>query len=106
MKYKGYTGVVEYDEDAQCLHGRVIGIRDVITFQADNCSEIIKEFHQSVDYYLEFCAERGEGPEKSYSGQFVLRIDPKLHRQIVNAAREKSLTMNGFINYILENYFK
>jgi predicted HicB family RNase H-like nuclease len=32
MKYKGYTGVVEYDDDAHMFHGEVIGLKDVITF--------------------------------------------------------------------------
>ena len=33
LKYKGYTGVVELDEGSVMLFGRVIGLRDVITFQ-------------------------------------------------------------------------
>ncbi len=73
MKYKGYTGVVELDEESAVLFGRVIGLRDVITFQGSSVAEVIQAFHDSVDDYLEFCAERGESPEKPYSGQFVLR---------------------------------
>ena len=61
MKYKGYTAVVELDEEQSVLFGRVIGLRDVITFQAETVSQAIEEFHQSVDSYLEFCAQRGSG---------------------------------------------
>ena len=32
MKYKGYTAVVELDEEQSVLFGRVIGLRDAITF--------------------------------------------------------------------------
>ena len=80
MKYKGYTGVVEFDEESGTLFGHVIGLRDFITFQGDSVAEVTQAFHDSVDVYLELCAERGESPEKPYSGQFVLRIDPRLHR--------------------------
>ena len=73
MKYKGYTGIVELEEGSEILFGRVIGLRDVITFQGESVAEITQAFHDSVDDYLEFCAERGESPEKPYSGQFVLR---------------------------------
>jgi predicted HicB family RNase H-like nuclease len=38
--YKGYLGKVEYDDEARLLHGEVVGIRDVVTFQADSASEI------------------------------------------------------------------
>ena len=73
MKYKGYTGIVELDEESGTLFGRVIGLRDVITFQGESVAEIVQAFHDSVDDYLEFCVQRGESPEKPYSGQFVLR---------------------------------
>ena len=56
MKYKGYTGVVELDEESAVLFGRVIGLRDVITFQGSSVTEVIRAFHDSVDDYLEFCA--------------------------------------------------
>ncbi len=39
-------------------------------------------FHDSVDDYLTFCAERGEEPEKPYSGKFVVRVEPELHKNI------------------------
>jgi predicted HicB family RNase H-like nuclease len=68
MKYKGYTGIVEFDEASGVLFGRVIGLRDVITFEGESVAEVIQAFHDSVDVYLEFCAERGESPEKPYSG--------------------------------------
>ena len=58
MKYKGYLGQVTYDEEAKIFHGEVIGLRAVITFQADNAKDIEKEFHASVDDYLAWCKER------------------------------------------------
>lgn len=33
MKYKSYTGHVEYDDEAKIFHGEVLGIKDVVTFQ-------------------------------------------------------------------------
>ena len=95
MKYKGYTGVVEFDEESGALFGHVIGLRDGITFQGDSVAEVIQAFHDSVDDYLEFCAERGESPEKPYSGQFVLRIDPRLHRVMSHAAEERGASLNS-----------
>ena len=36
--------------------------------------------------YLEMCEEDGSDPDKPYSGQFQIRVDPLLHRQIATAA--------------------
>ena len=105
MKYKGYAGVVELDEESGVLFGRVIGLRDVITFQGTSVAEVVQAFHDSVDDYLEFCAERGESPEKPYSGHFVLRIDPQLHRVMSHAAEERGASLNSLIEDRLKESF-
>jgi predicted HicB family RNase H-like nuclease len=105
LKYKGYTGIVEFDEESGCLFGRVVGLLDFITFQGDSVAEVIQAFHDSVDVYLELCAERGESPERPYSGQFVLRIDPHLHRAISHAAEERGLSLNSLIEENLKTTF-
>ncbi|HOD84546.1 MAG: hypothetical protein BWX88_00884 [Planctomycetes bacterium ADurb.Bin126] len=63
MRYRGYEARVEPDPRAGILHGEVVGIRDVITFQAESADQIEQAFHDSVDYYLGFCRRRGEHPE-------------------------------------------
>jgi predicted HicB family RNase H-like nuclease len=105
MKYKGYTGIVEFDEESGSLFGRVVGLRDLITFQGDSVAGVIQAFHDSVDVYLELCADRGESPEKPYSGHFVLRIDPHLHRAVSHAAEERGLSLNSLIEENLKTTF-
>lgn len=67
MEYKGYIGHVEFDDEADILHGEVINIRDVVTFQATSVKEVHKAFRESVDDYLEFCLSRDESPDKPFS---------------------------------------
>ena len=62
MEYKGYLAQVEFDDEASLFHGEVINIRDVITFQGQSVDELRQAFEDSVEDYLEFCAERGEQP--------------------------------------------
>jgi predicted HicB family RNase H-like nuclease len=105
MRYKGYTGVVEFDESANVLFGRVIGLRDVITFQGESVAEVTQAFHDSVDVYLEFCEQRGKSPEKPYSGKFVLRLEPELHRTITQAAEVQNISLNALVESTLEKAF-
>ena len=60
MKYKGYIGQVTYDDEARLFHGRVIGLKDVITFQGKTADEINQAFKDSVDHYLAWCKELGQ----------------------------------------------
>jgi predicted HicB family RNase H-like nuclease len=97
MKYKGYLGRVEYDDEAKLFHGQVIGLKDIITFQGTSVKELEKAFHDSVNDYLQWCKERGDKPEKTYSGEFRLRIDPSLHAQLVQEATLKGESLNEYI---------
>lgn len=102
MKYKGYVGHVEYDDEAKIFHGEVLGIKDVVTFQGTTVDEIEKAFQDSVDDYLAFCAERGEDPDKPFSGKFNLRIPPELHAKLSIAAQIQGESLNNYIMKILQ----
>jgi len=82
MEYKGYVGKVEFDDEAGIFHGEVLDTRDVITFQGRSVAELKTAFQESIDDYLAFCNERGEEPDRPFSGQFVTRVPPELHRQV------------------------
>ena len=102
MEYKGYIGVVEFDDDAGIFHGELVNTRDVITFQGESVAEIKKAFRESVDDYLEFCRKRGEEPDKPFSGKLVLRMQPSLHRALAVEARSGKKSLNSLIVERLE----
>jgi predicted HicB family RNase H-like nuclease len=106
MRYKGYLGTVEYDADAKILRGEVSGLRDVVTFQADSVTGIEKAFRDSVNDYLAFCQQRGEKPEKPCSGQFVVRVGSKLHRELTAIAKSTGQSLNSIVKEYLEHQIK
>jgi predicted HicB family RNase H-like nuclease len=97
MEYQGYIGKVEFDDEAGIFHGEVIGTRDVITFQGQSVAELKTAFQESIDDYLAFCKQRGEEPNKPFSGQFVTRIPPELHRQVNLAASISGKSLNAWV---------
>jgi predicted HicB family RNase H-like nuclease len=97
MEYKGYIGKVEFDDEAGIFHGEVLDTRDVITFQGQSVAELKTAFEESVDDYLAFCKQRGEEPNKPFSGQFVTRIPPELHRQANQAASASGKSLNAWV---------
>ena len=101
MEYKGYSAKIEFDEDANIFHGEIINLRDVITFEGETVDGLRQAFQQSVDDYLEFCAARGEDPEKPYSGKFVVRVEPELHKRISIEARKRGVSINALVGEAL-----
>lgn len=102
MEYKGYFGRVEYDESGEIFFGRVINIDDVITFESESAKEIKQAFRDSLDDYLEFCAELGKQPSKPYSGKFVFRTTPELHEKIAVAAAKEDKSINTWIEEVVK----
>lgn len=102
MQYKGYIGIVEFDDEAEIFHGEVINTRDVITFQGTTVEEIKQAFAESIEDYLDFCLSRGEEPEKPFSGKFNLRLPTSLHREAVIAASKEGKSLNSWLVEIIK----
>lgn len=84
LKYKGYTGSVEFYEEDECLFGKVQGLHGTsISYEGSNVEEIRNDFREAIDYYLESCKERDIEPAKPYSGRFVVRMSSDLHHLYV-----------------------
>ncbi|TJW09871.1 type II toxin-antitoxin system HicB family antitoxin [Parvibacter caecicola] len=73
-------------------------MRDGIYFEAESAADIERAFHEVVDDYLAFCAEKGKSPEKSYKGSFNVRISPELHRAAATVAAIKNESPNQFVS--------
>lgn len=102
LKYKGYVGVVAFDDEAEIFYGEVINMSDVVTFQGESAHELKQAFIDSVNDYLDFCAERGEEPEKPFSGKLNLRLTPELHRDAYLLAKQKGISLNTWITQTIE----
>ena len=102
MNYQGYSAKIQLDEENGLFHGEVLGIADVVTFQGTTVKQLTKAFKDSVDDYLAFCEERGEEPNKPYSGKLMLRTAPELHRMAASAAEAEDVSLNVWITQCIE----
>lgn len=68
LTYKGLVGEAAFDEESGFFHGEVVGVRDVITFQALSAAGLQKAFEESIEDYLEMCRASGDEPPLSVSG--------------------------------------
>ena len=102
LKYKGYSGSVEYSEADDCLFGKVQGMdKDCISYEGETLSGLRHDFEEALDAYLESCKERGVIPRRPFSGRLVLRMSSELHGRVALAAAGLGTTINEFINRAL-----
>jgi predicted HicB family RNase H-like nuclease len=98
LKYKGYTGSVEYSEEDKCLFGKVQGLsKDSITYEGSTVEELTDDFESAIDEYLQLCEEKGIQPRKPYSGVLNVRLSPEVHSGAAMAAQKAGITINAFI---------
>jgi len=97
FEYKGYFGQFRYEPGDEAFHGVVVGLRDVIHFQGTCVAELRESFQDSVDDYLKWCEEEGSEPEKPFTGRFIVRISPDLHRRISLKAKLGGVSLNQWV---------
>ena len=104
MEYKGYIGSVEFSEEDCVFHGKVQGIRALISYEGSTAQELIDDFHTAINDYLELCEKENVEPEKAYKGSFNVRISPELHKKAVVYAYSQQTSLNRVMEDALYNY--
>jgi len=104
MEYKGYCGTVEYSAVDNVLHGSVIGIKGLISYEGNNVFDLKKDFEEAVDDYLEMCSAEGVEPQKVYKGKFNVRVSPELHKALANYSAMHGQTLNSTVEEAIKRY--
>lgn len=108
LRYKGYIAKIQFSSEDELLHGKIEGIRDHISFESESAADIMDEFRDAVNDYLDMCKELGRSPDKVYNGVFNVRIDKNLHRKIAEIAIANNVSLNACVedaicDYVEEN---
>ncbi len=95
-----YTKMVEWSDEDQCFIGRCPEIMGGGVHGQDE-AKVYAELCQAVEEMIELIhADGQELPEllsaKKFSGKFVLRVEPALHRRLAAKALAAGESLNGY----------
>lgn len=93
MTYKGYSARVEFDDEDGLFVGRVAGLRDGVNFHGETVPDLRAAFREAVDGYIDVCARVGKTPQKPFSGQLMVRVDPAVHARAALAAELAGMSL-------------
>jgi predicted HicB family RNase H-like nuclease len=102
IEYKGFTGAIEFDPELRLFTGHVVDLRDEIYFEGDSVEALEASMKRAVDHYLDVCRERGEDPERPFSGKLNVRLGSELHRAAVIAAAAEGESLNNWLVRVVE----
>jgi len=97
LVYKGFSGTVEFSFADRVFYGKIFGINDLISYEGRTVDEIEKAFQEAVEEYLEICKAMGKEPEKTFKGNFNVRIKPELHKLAAYEATVRGISLNDFV---------
>lgn len=107
LEYKGYHGTVNFNEEDNVLFGKIIGINDLVNYEAESVGELRDAFAEAVDDYLETCLEFGKEPNKHFKGVFNVRAGSPRHSVLALIAAKKQMKLNELVNvafdYLINN---
>lgn len=104
LTYKGYTGSKVIDEESDVLHGKILFIDDLVTYEGERPSELKAAFEEAVDDYIATCKVIGKEPQRPYTGSFNVRVTPELHRAAAQRAVQDGIKLNRVVVSALESY--
>lgn len=55
LKYKHFTGSVEFSADDEVFFGKIEGINDLVMFEGTSVNELKSAFEEAVEDYIELC---------------------------------------------------
>lgn len=97
LEYKGYAGSVEFSATDECMFGKLLYIRDLVTYEATTAKSLVKEFRAATDDYLKTCATRGKAPDTPFKGSLNVRLGSTLHRGAALAAQREGVKINEYV---------
>lgn len=104
LTYKGYRGSVSFSGEDKVFYGKVLGIRDSVSFEGTDVKQLEEDFHNVVDDYLDACKAAGRDPDKEFRGVFNVRIKPELHKKAYYYALDHHMTLNELMTTSLDSY--
>ncbi len=102
MKFGEYEAVISFDPEIAMFRGEFVGLNGGADFYADSIRKLKKEGEISLRLFLKFAEEKKIGPRKRFSGQFVLRLKPEVHKKYALMAKANNLSLNQILSQTLE----
>ena len=103
MTHKGYTARIEFDDRDNIFVGRVLGLRNIISFHGETVTQLRREFKIAIEDFLRDCKNQGIRPEKPASGKLMLRVPPEVHGAALVAAKAAGKSLNQWASELLQD---
>jgi predicted HicB family RNase H-like nuclease len=102
LRHKGFTASVEVDIDDGLLVGHLLGTTDIVAFHATDMATLKSAFVEAVEDYIVTCKKVGKDPKRTASGNLMIRVDPAVHRDAIEAAQSEGKSLSQWSEDVIK----
>lgn len=102
MIIDNHQAAINFDPETEMFRGVILGLNGGADFYASTVTGLKKEFKKSLEIYLDECEKNDIDPYKNYSGKFVTRVEPELHKKIDIASSNEKKSLNAWVTETLK----
>jgi predicted HicB family RNase H-like nuclease len=106
MEYRGYIGSVDFSSEDEVFHGRLEGIRDLVTYEGTDVESLKRSFRDAVEDYIDMCRDKNKPPDVPFKGSFNVRVGRDLHKRAAIYSAEHNKRLNAVVTEALERYLE
>ena len=96
MRYKGYTALVDFDAEDGTLWGRLAGIEDGVSFEAETPHALRAAFEDAVDDYILTCSKIDKRPETPTSDVVAFHLPRDLRVRAAERAHAEGRSLDDW----------
>ncbi|MEO0348044.1 MAG: type II toxin-antitoxin system HicB family antitoxin [Pseudomonadota bacterium] len=104
LSYKGFYGLISFDQQEKIFYGKVEFIKDLANYEATDAETLISSFKDAVDCYLQDCKDANREPDIPFKGSFNVRIGTDLHEKAGLYALQHEDSLNNVVKNALTKF--
>lgn len=104
FEHRGFTGTAEVSVRDKVLHGKILHIDDLVTYEGVTVEELRASFVAAVDDYIADFEAEGKAIPAPFKGSFNVRVGAELHRSAANLAVAELRSLNDLVKSAIEIY--
>ena len=99
LEHCGWIGSVEFSQEDGVLHGKLLNTSDLITYEGETVAEIIQDFQETVEEYIDFCIRHGKPVLPRDTTNIPVKLE--LYRELAETTHRSNIPIDTFVDQTL-----
>jgi predicted HicB family RNase H-like nuclease len=101
LEHCGWFGSIEFSHEDGVLHGKLLNTKDLISYEGETVAELIRDFQESVEEYIDFCLRHGKPCLPQTTASISVKLE--LYRELAETAQQNNMPIETYVEQSLRH---